>query len=729
MRLGPIARLAALVVALLLAVALPACSEPPRGGVVLWHPYRGGEEAALKQIVQRFEAERGVKVTALAVPYEAYLSKLQAAIPRGNGPDVFIGPHNRLGEYLLHRLAVPVGDAFPDADLGLFDPVTVEAVTHEGARYAVPLASKSLALYYDTRVFAEPPRTLGDVIAKKSSLEPGVWPLAYESHSAYYHAPFLHAYGGALFDGGFAMTGEPAEHSLEAVRALVVSRVVPDEASGDLVKQLFSSGKAAAVISGPWLAGDLDDALPYAVAPLPAIASAGAMRPLLTVDGTFLTPEGGESGEARALARALGSEEAARDRAEIGKQVVATVAYWERARDDTKEAAVLRAFHDASRGAVPMPTAVALNPVWVPAEQAIRKVLRGDASPKDALAEAKARYDDVMRPPPPSPSPVPLVLVIGVGLLAAALAIVQRTRAPGFSRELRASLPAYKYVAHAALAIFVLVVLPLLAGAATSFFAGVREEARFVGLSNYIEILTARGKPLLSHGSFYLTLLVTVLWTVINVTLHVAIGLLLGIALARPMLRLRAVYRVLLIVPWAVPSYVTALAWKGMFHRQFGAINAILGALGMDPVSWFSRFSTAFTANVATNVWLGFPFMMVVVMGALTSISKDVLEAAEVDGATRFQAFRLVTLPLLRPTLLPAVVLGSVWTFNMFNVVFLVSGGEPDGTTDILVSEAYRWAFARNAQLGYAAAYAVIIFGLLALMSRVVGRFGAEQRP
>jgi arabinogalactan oligomer/maltooligosaccharide transport system permease protein len=114
--------------------------------------------------------------------------------------------------------------------------------------------------------------------------------------------------------------------------------------------------------------------------------------------------------------------------------------------------------------------------------------------------------------------------------------------------------------------------------------------------------------------------------------------------------------------------------------------------------------------------------MMVVVLGALTSISKDVLEAAEVDGATRWQRFSLVTLPLLKPVLLPAVVLGAVWTFNMFNVVFLVSGGEPDGTTDILVSEAYRWAFTRDNQYGYAAAYAVLIFVLLAGGSRFFGR-------
>ena len=218
------------------------------------------------------------------------------------------------------------------------------------------------------------------------------------------------------------------------------------------------------------------------------------------------------------------------------------------------------------------------------------------------------------------------------------------------------------------------------------------------------------------------------LWrTVANVVLHVVLGLALGVLLSRPMLRLRAAYRVLLIVPWAVPSYVTALAWKGMFHRQFGAVNALLHAFGAEPVSWFSHFSTAFAANVATNVWLGFPFMMVVVMGGLTSIPKDVLEAAEVDGATRWQRFRHVTLPLLGPVLLPAVVLGAVWTFNMFNVVFLVSGGEPDQTTDILVSEAYRWAFTRDAQYGYAAAYAVLIFFLLAGGSRLLSRIGGGK--
>lgn len=719
--------LAVLVALVLALVALPSCGEPP-GGVVVWHAYRGGEQKALEAIAARWSAEHGTKVTMLAVPYDAYGAKLEAAIPRGNGPDLFVSPHERLGSYRQNGLVAPAGDALPEAETTRFEEAALGAVTADGQRWGVPLATKCVALYVNTSLLPEPPTTLEELAAKKGALGPGVLPLAYEAQSAYYHAALLHAYGGQLFDGKtFAMVGPAAEQAAATLLDLVSSGVVAEDASGDDVKRLFVTGKAAAVISGPWLASDVGSRVPYRVVPLPRAPNAGPMKPYLTVDGAFLTPSGAKRAEARAFARELASDASSLVRATTGAQVVATRSFWEGA-EANGVSPLLVAFHEAARTAVPMPSSVAMRATWVPAQQAILKILRKDASPRAALAEAKARYDDVMRPAEPPASPAPFVILVGIVLLALAFLVVQRTRRPGFRAELHASKPAYKYVVHSAVTIFVLVVLPLVAGAATSFFAGSRDSLSFVGLANYVDILTARGKPLLSHGSFYFTLLVTVAWTIVNVAFHVGLGLVLGILLARPYLRLRAVYRVLLVLPWAVPSYVTALAWKGMFHRQFGAINAILGLFGVPPVSWFAKFSTAFTANVATNVWLGFPFMMVVVMGALTSIPKDVLEAAEVDGATRWQAFKLVTLPLLRPTLLPAVVLGSVWTFNMFNVVFLVSGGEPDGTTDILVSEAYRWAFARNAQIGYAAAYSVIIFGLLALMSRVLGRIGGGKQ-
>jgi arabinogalactan oligomer/maltooligosaccharide transport system permease protein len=711
----------ALAMLCVLLAVLPGCGQD-RPSVVLWHSMRGEQERAMVDLAKRYERERGVRVELLALPFGAFAAKLEAAVPHAHGPDLFIDAHERLGSYKKNAIVAPVGDALPPEDRARYDETSLRAVTLDGDAFAVPLAAKCLALYVNTALLPEPPASLEAIAKLRATLPAGIYPLVYASEDAYFHAAILQAFGARMLEGErFAMVGPRAARSIDLVRELTQAKVIPEEPGGALVTQLFATGQAAAAISGPWLAADLKTDVKYKVVPLPRIDEAGGpMRPFLTVDALFATPTGASRPEVRAFARWLGAEPAAKHRAVVGKQSVATTAVWndpEVARDE-----LLAAFHRASEQAEPMPTSSAMRATWVPAEQAIRKVLRGDARSSEALEEARRRFDDAMKPPPPAPSPTPLVLVVGALLLAGAFFAVRRAREPGFRRQLKESRPAYAYVAHAAATILVLVVLPLAAGALTSFFVGTRDAPRFVGLGNYLEILTARGGPLLGHRSFYLTLIVTIAWTVVNVAMHVGLGLVLGVALSQPIVKLRGLWRVLLIVPWAVPSYVTALAWKGMFHRQFGAVNAVLAWIGVEPLSWFSKWSTAFAANVSTNVWLGFPFMMVVVLGALTSIPRDVLEAAEVDGATRWQRFRLVTLPLLKPSLLPAVVLGSVWTFNMFNVVFLVSGGDPDESTDILVSAAYRWAFTRDAQYGYAAAYAVLIFAILAIGSRVMSR-------
>jgi arabinogalactan oligomer/maltooligosaccharide transport system permease protein len=708
----------ALLLVLLVAVVVlaPGCAERP--SVAVWHSYRGAEEAALVDLARRYERAAGVHVELLAIPFEAYSAKLDAAVPRAHGPDVFIDAHERLGVYRQDGVVAPAGDAFPDADAGRYDAVATAALTEGGARWGVPLATKCLALYVNEELAPPGPvASIEELAARRAGLSADVYPLAYEAENPYHHAAILGGFGGALLtpDERYGFVGDAAVRSILHVKELTDARVVPQEPSGALVKQLFASGRAVAAIDGPWLAGDLGAGVRFRVQPLPP-----PLRPLLTVEAAMLSPSGAERPEARAFARWLGSEEAALIRATQGRQIVATASAW----GDPRLAGdrLLTAFHAAVPGATPTPTSTRMRAAWVPAQEAMRRVLRGETPAGAVLEEGRRRFDDALRPPPPPPSPTPLVLAAGLLALAGALVALRRARDPAFRRDLRASRPALAYVAHAAFVVVVLVVLPLAAGAATSLFAGTRSSPRYVGLGNYAEILTARGGPLLGHGSFYLTLLVTVLWTACNVALHVVIGVGVGVALSRPAMRLKAAYRVLLVLPWAVPSYVTALAWKGMFHRQFGAVNALLAAVGAEPVSWFSHFATALSANVATNVWLGFPFMMVVTLGALTSIPRDVLEAAEVDGATRWQRFWRVTVPLLKPTLLPAVMLGGVWTFNMFNVVFLVSGGEPDGSTDILVSDAYRWAFTRDAQYGYAAAYAVLIFLVLALGSRAAAR-------
>ncbi len=278
---------------------------------------------------------------------------------------------------------------------------------------------------------------------------------------------------------------------------------------------------------------------------------------------------------------------------------------------------------------------------------------------------------------------------------------------------------AYAYLAPAMIGMMVLVFVPVVFGIALGFMDRDYNVWGFAGLRNYLQILS--DFRVSEPTNFYFTLVVTVMWTFSNVSLHVGIGLFFALLLNDPMLKARGVFRVLLILPWAIPNYITALIWKGMFHKQFGAINFLLEALGLEPVAWFQSFWPAFFTNLSTNVWLGFPFMMVVSLGALQSIPGDLYEAAIVDGASRWQRFRRITLPLLMPALVPAVIMGTVWTFNMFNIIYLVSGGAPDGATDILITEAFRWAFERD-RYGYAAAYSTIIFVILLIFTLITNR-------
>jgi arabinogalactan oligomer / maltooligosaccharide transport system permease protein len=196
------------------------------------------------------------------------------------------------------------------------------------------------------------------------------------------------------------------------------------------------------------------------------------------------------------------------------------------------------------------------------------------------------------------------------------------------------------------------------------------------------------------------------------VVIGVTLGLVLALILNLKGFALKPVYRVLLILPWAVPNYITSLIFRGMFHRQFGVVNQILQLFGGPAVPWFDQPFTSFLAVLTTNAWLSFPFMMVMSLGALQSIPSDLYEAARVDGASRWQQFRSITLPSLQPALVPAIILSVIWTFNMFNIIYLVSAGQPGGSTELLITQAYKLAFEQY-RYGYAAAYSMIIFMIL----------------
>lgn len=235
---------------------------------------------------------------------------------------------------------------------------------------------------------------------------------------------------------------------------------------------------------------------------------------------------------------------------------------------------------------------------------------------------------------------------------------------------------------------------------------------KVIGFQQYLAVL--------SEPRFWEILVKTVLWTVVNIVFHVSIGVFLAVLLNQKYIAGKSIWRVLLILPWALPQYITALTWRGMFNYEYGAINLITAKyLNLPAVEWLTSPFEAFLAIILTNVWLGFPFMMVVALGALQSVPGELYEAADVDGASGWSQFWNITAPLLRPAMIPAITLSIVWTFNNINVVWLVSnGGEPNDQTHILVSYVYEAAFSMY-RFGWAAALSMIIFVILFTFTQI----------
>lgn len=247
---------------------------------------------------------------------------------------------------------------------------------------------------------------------------------------------------------------------------------------------------------------------------------------------------------------------------------------------------------------------------------------------------------------------------------------------------------------------------------------------QYVGFANYADLLTGR------VGNFWGQLKVTVIWTLSCVVLHYTLGLALALLLNRE-LRGRSVYRILLILPWAVPAFVSAFAWKFIYDRDYGVLNAVITAFGGAPIDFLDSQWKALIAVIIVNVWLGVPFMMVALLGGLQAVPQEQYEAAEVDGAGPWQTFRWITLPSLKPVSSSIILLGTIWTFNMFPIIYLVTAGGPAGSTDILVTGSYKAAFEGIRNYSLAAAYGVLILSILIVYSifykRILSRDGETE--
>ena len=325
-------------------------------------------------------------------------------------------------------------------------------------------------------------------------------------------------------------------------------------------------------------------------------------------------------------------------------------------------------------------------------------------------------------------------------MTAASAQIPPRPRRRRVSRDART---AYLYLAPAFVVMGVITFYPLLFQTYMSFTDFALRNLRpgaaappFVGLDNYIRILSSN----LSIPNFEFLRLVffNLWWAFSNVVIHVVLGVLIAVLLNTQGLRFKRAWRAIYILPVVIPPIIVATVWRNMFDQEDGAINQVLTTLGgafsipsetfqiawlreaQDPIP-FIPLPLSYFALLTANTWLGWPLNSVVATGALQSIPSELYEAAEMDGASGWQKFKTVTLTYLRPAMLPYAIYGFVVTFNLFYLSYFMSGGEPFGRTELLVTQAFRLVNEQRLY-GVGAAFAIILFFILLAITIVTNR-------
>ena len=242
---------------------------------------------------------------------------------------------------------------------------------------------------------------------------------------------------------------------------------------------------------------------------------------------------------------------------------------------------------------------------------------------------------------------------------------------------------------------------------------------KVIGLDNY-------ARALLKFDSGFLSALVTTLvWTALNMAVQIGVGFLIALGLNAPGLRLGRVYKTLLMVPWAVPAYISILLWRvGMFNTEFGVLNKLLSALGFAKVDFLAGNAIAFASCMALNLWMALPFMISTIDGALQSVDASLYESATLDGAGFWVRTWSITVPAIRPIIAPAAVMTTFITFKQFDIIYLLTqqrGYMTGATLNTVITYAHQNAFASN-NYGLSSAVSMLLFVVIILFSMLTNR-------
>jgi len=301
---------------------------------------------------------------------------------------------------------------------------------------------------------------------------------------------------------------------------------------------------------------------------------------------------------------------------------------------------------------------------------------------------------------------------------------------PGAARRRRFTATPYLFLLPALLSMALLTFYPIVYTvnlAFTNFNLYHFNSYQYIGLKNFQDFLGSST----SYAQVFPSVLIwTLFFAVVTSVVNYVVGFLIAVLLNNPRIPERAIYRTIMIVPYALPSAITVLIWRGLLDQSFGVIDSLLTSVGLPSVPWLADPSAARAAILLVNLWLGFPFNMIVCLGGLQSIPSDIYEAAALDGTSAFDRLRLLTLPLVFRVTAPLLVGAFAFNLTNFNVAYLLTKGLPPrsdgislaGTTDVLASFSYQLVNTYN-QYGKAGAMGIAIFVISAGLSFVGLKF------
>ena len=264
-------------------------------------------------------------------------------------------------------------------------------------------------------------------------------------------------------------------------------------------------------------------------------------------------------------------------------------------------------------------------------------------------------------------------------------------------------------ITPAALFMFLIVGWPLLETIRLSFTnAGLGGE-QYIGWENYEKLLNNRKYPGIVGRTFY--------WTFLSVLLKMVIGTA-GALLLNAKIRGKAAFRVMVMPPWIVPMAIGCIGWLWLYNGHFGILAGVLMRLGIidGPFEFLAYKSSAFYSAVVTDVWIGTPMIAIFILAAMQSVPDDLYEAAYVDGASRWYRFRRITIPQIMPVIVTTSLISAIWTFNSFEIIWILTEGGPRGATTTMIIDTYKMAIA-NYKFGYGATRALMVVLSLAAFS------------